>query len=133
MNPADIAAAVTAHSKAILLGFPCNPTGAVASRAHLMEIARIAVSDLQLRWQDGGVTGLAAEAEPVAPSHAIMPLSRGVSRVCFMVVGFDAFTLDQMTAAPCCCAISWATSSRSRARRARIVRALAISRACKPW
>ena len=42
VDPADIAAAVTAHSKAILLGFPCNPTGAVASRAHLMEIARIA-------------------------------------------------------------------------------------------
>jgi aminotransferase len=42
IDPADIARAVTAHSKAILLGFPCNPTGAVASREHLLEIARIA-------------------------------------------------------------------------------------------
>jgi aminotransferase len=42
IDPVDIAKAVTAHSKAILLGFPCNPTGAVASREHLLEIARIA-------------------------------------------------------------------------------------------
>jgi aminotransferase len=42
VDPDDIRRAITAHSKAILLGFPCNPTGAVASREHLMEIARIA-------------------------------------------------------------------------------------------
>jgi aminotransferase len=42
VDPEDIRRAITAHSKAILLGFPCNPTGAVASREHLIEIARIA-------------------------------------------------------------------------------------------
>ena len=42
VDPADIAKAVSAYSKAILLGFPCNPTGAVASRENLLEIARIA-------------------------------------------------------------------------------------------
>ena len=42
VDPADIAKAVSAHSKAILLGFPCNPTGAVASRESLLAIARIA-------------------------------------------------------------------------------------------
>jgi aminotransferase len=42
IDPVDIAREVTAHSKAILLGFPCNPTGAVGSREHLLEIARIA-------------------------------------------------------------------------------------------
>ena len=42
VDPAEIAKAVSAYSKAILLGFPCNPTGAVASRENLLEIARIA-------------------------------------------------------------------------------------------
>jgi aminotransferase len=42
VDPEDIRRAITAHSKAILLGFPCNPTGAVASRENLLEIARIA-------------------------------------------------------------------------------------------
>ena len=40
--PDDLRAAVTSRSKAILLGYPNNPTGAVASRANLMEVARIA-------------------------------------------------------------------------------------------
>lgn len=40
--PADIRAAITPRTKAILLGFPCNPTGAVASRETLLEIAAIA-------------------------------------------------------------------------------------------
>ena len=42
VDPADIAKAVSAQSKAILLGFPCNPTGAVASRESLLAIAHIA-------------------------------------------------------------------------------------------
>jgi aminotransferase len=37
-----IDAAVTKHTKAILIGYPNNPTGAVASRETLMEIGRIA-------------------------------------------------------------------------------------------
>ncbi len=40
--PADIEAAITPRTKAILLGFPCNPTGAVASRETLLKIAEIA-------------------------------------------------------------------------------------------
>jgi len=42
IDPADIRAAVTPRTKAILIGFPSNPTGAVASRERLLEIARIA-------------------------------------------------------------------------------------------
>ncbi|HTX79974.1 MAG TPA: aminotransferase class I/II-fold pyridoxal phosphate-dependent enzyme [Longilinea sp.] len=38
----DIAAAITPRTKAILLGFPNNPTGAVASRENLMEVAKLA-------------------------------------------------------------------------------------------
>jgi aminotransferase len=42
VDPARIEAAVTPRTKAILLGFPNNPTGAVATRDRLLEIARIA-------------------------------------------------------------------------------------------
>lgn len=42
VDPARIEAAITPRTKAILLGFPNNPTGAVASRERLLEIARIA-------------------------------------------------------------------------------------------
>jgi len=42
VDPERIEAAVTPRTKAILLGFPNNPTGAVASRERLLEIARIA-------------------------------------------------------------------------------------------
>ncbi|MHC1782132.1 MAG: pyridoxal phosphate-dependent aminotransferase [Anaerolineaceae bacterium] len=40
--PADIEAVITPKTKAILLGFPCNPTGAVARRETLLQIAEIA-------------------------------------------------------------------------------------------
>jgi aminotransferase len=42
VDPTRIEAAVTPRTKAILLGFPNNPTGAVATRERLLEIARIA-------------------------------------------------------------------------------------------
>ncbi len=42
VNPEAIEAAITSRTRAILLGFPNNPTGAVATRDRLLEIARIA-------------------------------------------------------------------------------------------
>lgn len=42
VNPQDLAAAITPNTKAILLGYPNNPTGAVASREVLLEVARLA-------------------------------------------------------------------------------------------
>ncbi len=42
MDPAEIRAAITPRTKAILLGFPNNPTGGVASRESMLEIARMA-------------------------------------------------------------------------------------------
>ncbi len=42
VDPQAIEAAITPRTKAILLGFPNNPTGAVATRERLLEIARIA-------------------------------------------------------------------------------------------
>lgn len=42
VDPEEIRAAITPRTRAILLGFPNNPTGAVASRETLLEIARMA-------------------------------------------------------------------------------------------
>jgi aminotransferase len=42
VDPARIRAAITPHTKAIFVGYPSNPTGAVASRQVLAEIAAIA-------------------------------------------------------------------------------------------
>ncbi len=42
IEPDDIRKAITPNTKAILLGFPNNPTGAVASREHLLKVAQMA-------------------------------------------------------------------------------------------
>jgi len=42
VDPQKIEAAITPNTRAILLGFPNNPTGAVATRERLLEIAKIA-------------------------------------------------------------------------------------------
>ena len=42
LDPKAVRAAITSRSKAILLGFPNNPTGAVATRERLLEVAKIA-------------------------------------------------------------------------------------------
>ncbi|MCB0047202.1 MAG: aminotransferase class I/II-fold pyridoxal phosphate-dependent enzyme [Caldilineaceae bacterium] len=42
VRPEEIRKAITRRTKAILIGFPCNPTGAVMDREGMLEIARIA-------------------------------------------------------------------------------------------
>ena len=42
VNPAAIEALITPRTKALLIGFPSNPTGAVMDREGLLQIARIA-------------------------------------------------------------------------------------------
>ena len=42
LDPQKVREAVTPRTKAILIGFPNNPTGAVAKRENLLEIAKIA-------------------------------------------------------------------------------------------
>ncbi len=42
VDPTEVEAAITPRTKAILIAFPNNPTGAVASRESLLEIARMA-------------------------------------------------------------------------------------------
>lgn len=42
LRPEALEAAITPRTKAILLGYPNNPTGAVATRSALLEVARLA-------------------------------------------------------------------------------------------
>jgi len=42
LDPEDVRAAITPRTKAILIGYPNNPTGAVASREALLAISKIA-------------------------------------------------------------------------------------------
>ena len=42
LGPADVASRITPRTKAIILGYPNNPTGAVMDRERLEEIARLA-------------------------------------------------------------------------------------------
>jgi aminotransferase len=44
LRPEAIRAAITPRTKAILIGFPNNPTGVVADRATLLELAHIALT-----------------------------------------------------------------------------------------
>lgn len=43
VDPAEIEAAITPRTKVIFIGYPNNPTGAVAEREVMLEIARIAI------------------------------------------------------------------------------------------
>ncbi len=52
LDPDAVAAAVTPRTKALFLGFPCNPTGAVLPDAVQDELARIAVANDLLVYSD---------------------------------------------------------------------------------
>jgi aminotransferase len=52
LDPAAVAAAVTPRTKALFLGFPCNPTGAVLPEAAQDELVRIAVANDLLVYSD---------------------------------------------------------------------------------
>lgn len=45
LQPADLRAAITGKTKAIFFNNPCNPTGTLYSREHLVEIVEIAVTN----------------------------------------------------------------------------------------
>ena len=45
LQPRDLAAAITPNTKALLLNYPCNPTGACYTREELEEIAKICVRE----------------------------------------------------------------------------------------
>jgi aminotransferase len=52
LDPAAVEAAITPHTKALFLGYPCNPTGAVLPEAVQDELAAIAVRHDLLVYAD---------------------------------------------------------------------------------
>jgi aminotransferase len=52
LRPADVAARITPRTRAILLGFPNNPTGAVLTRQDLEGLARLAVEHDLIVYSD---------------------------------------------------------------------------------
>jgi aminotransferase len=52
LSPARVAAAITPRTKALFLGYPCNPTGAVLPAAVQEELARLAVEHDLLVYSD---------------------------------------------------------------------------------
>ncbi|HEV8228805.1 MAG TPA: aminotransferase class I/II-fold pyridoxal phosphate-dependent enzyme [Candidatus Limnocylindria bacterium] len=52
LRPADVAAAITPRTRAILLGFPSNPTGAVLEKDDVAGIARLAAEHDLLVYAD---------------------------------------------------------------------------------
>lgn len=79
LDPQEVRAAITPRTKAILIGYPNNPTGAVASRERLMELVRIAEEyDLMLISDEiydrlvYGVPHVCVPALPGARSRSIL-------------------------------------------------------------
>jgi len=105
LQPAALEAAITPRTKAILLGFPSNPTGAVADRQVLLEVARIAeqydlvvISDELYDQLVYGVTHVCFPTLPGMRPRTI--LLGGFSKNYAMTgwrVGFAAAPLDLLT------------------------------------
>jgi aminotransferase len=71
LDPKDVADAVTDKTKAILLNFPCNPTGATLSMSQKEEIAKIALDNDLIVITDEIYSELTYE--DVVPSIATLP------------------------------------------------------------
>ncbi len=81
---ADIRAAITPRTKAIFLGFPNNPTGAVLTRENALEIARIAVENDLLIISDEIYDRLVYGAE-----HICFPALPDVKERTILLGGFS--------------------------------------------
>jgi aminotransferase len=84
LNPAKIEAAITAKTKAILIGYPNNPTGAVASRAVLTEVARIAAQHDLIVISDEIYDQLVYDVE-----HVCFPTIPGAKERTLLLGGFS--------------------------------------------
>ncbi len=66
LDPADLKKAITPKSKAILLNFPCNPTGATMPLDKLKEVAQIAIDNDILVIADEIYSELTYEGEHIS-------------------------------------------------------------------
>ncbi len=85
LDPADIEAAITPRTKALFLGYPCNPTGAVLPADVLDEIARIAVRHDLLVYSDEIYDRLAYGSY----SHRAVPSLPGMRERTILMGGFS--------------------------------------------
>jgi len=84
LMPADIRKKLTPRTKAILLSFPSNPTGAVMPRKLLLEIAKIAVEHDLLVVSDEIYARLTYDAE-----HTCMASLPGMKDRTILIGGFS--------------------------------------------
>lgn len=66
LDPKDVEAKITPRTKAILINFPCNPTGAVMDRSRLEELAKIAIKHDLLVLSDEIYSELTYDGEHVS-------------------------------------------------------------------
>src|SRR5512132_2062934 len=85
VDPEDIRKAITPRTKVIFIGYPSNPTGAVATREVLMEIAKIAEEHDLLIVSDEIYDRLVYDFE-----HVCFPsLSEGIQHRTVLLGGFS--------------------------------------------
>lgn len=85
VDPAEIRAAITPKTKAVFVGYPSNPTGAVAERETLLEIAKIAEQNDLLIVSDEIYDRLVYSFE-----HVCVPaLSESIKRRTILLGGFS--------------------------------------------
>ena len=66
LDPKDVEAKITPRTKAILINFPCNPTGAVMDRSRLEELAEVAIKHDLLVLSDEIYSELTYDGEHVS-------------------------------------------------------------------
>ena len=85
VDPDEIRAAITPRTKVIFIGYPSNPTGAVAERETLLEIAKIAEQNDLLIISDEIYDRLVYDFE-----HVCVPsLSESIKRRTILLGGFS--------------------------------------------
>ncbi len=80
----ELRAAITPRTKAILIGYPNNPTGAVASRSRLLEVAKIAEEHDLVVISDEIYDRLV-----YGPQHVCFPAIPGVHNRTLLLGGFS--------------------------------------------
>ena len=71
VDPRDISALITSSTKAVLLNFPCNPTGATLSLKDMKAIAKFALKHDLLLMADEVYSELTYDSKPI--SFAALP------------------------------------------------------------
>ena len=84
VTAADLAAAITPRTKAILIGYPNNPTGAVLERETLLEIAQVAIEHDLLVISDEIYDRLVYGVE-----HVCVPALPGMRERTILLGGFS--------------------------------------------